>query len=122
MAFAPEGNLARPAHVRFHLDRQSTLSVREQIRDQLVQHVHLGVLSLGARLPSVRELAAQTGLNLKTAFRIYRSLAREDLVDIRPQNGVFVKVGAGAAQRSYQNGLGVFLRREIGRASCRERV
>ncbi len=99
--------------VRFYVDRRSTVSPREQIRDQLVQHVHLGLLSLGARLPSVREVAAETGLNLKTVFRIYRSLARDDLVEIRPQNGVFVKFAAGAAERSYQSGLRLFLGRVL---------
>lgn len=112
-AWRYNGPVARAARVRFHLDRQSTLSVREQIREQLVQQVHLGVLSLGTRLPSVRDLAAQTGLNLKTAFRIYRRLAQQHLVDIRPQKGVFVKVAAGAAQRSYRNGLAVFLQRVL---------
>jgi len=99
-----------PEGVRFYFDRRSARSPREQIHDQLIQHVHLGLLSFGVRLPSVRKLAAQTGLNLKTVFRIYRSLARHDLVEIRPQNGVFVKFAAGAAERSYQNGLRLFLR------------
>lgn len=103
--------MAKPSRVRFRVDPQSSLPAREQIRDQLVTYVHLGLVGPGARLPAVRKLAAQTGLNLKTAFRIYRRLAREDLVRIQPQRGVFVKFSVRAARRSHQNALGSFLHR-----------
>ena len=99
--------------IRFRFDRRSSLSPTTQIHDQLVAFVHLGLLPSGAPLPSVRDLAAQTGLNMKTAFRIYRSLAREDMVKIRPQRGVFVKFTARTARRSYQSALGGFLRRVL---------
>ena len=105
--------MPKPGSLRFHIDAQSSLSPHAQIREQLVRYAHLGLLTHGARLPSVRELAAQAGVNLKTAFRIYRSLAREELVEIRPQYGVFVKFSARAARDSYQRGLGSFLRRML---------
>ncbi len=105
--------MSRRKTLRFRIDRKSSLSPTTQIHDQLVAFVHLGLLPSGAPLPSVRELAAQTGLNMKTAFRIYRNLAREEIVEIRPQRGVFVKFTARAARRSYQSRLGSFLRRVL---------
>ena len=105
--------VAKPSRVRFRVDPQSSLPARQQIRYQLVIYVHLGLIGPGARLPAVRELAAQTGLNLKTAFRIYRRLAREELVQIQPQRGVFVKFSARAARRSHHNALESFLHRAL---------
>lgn len=99
--------------VRFQIDSESALSPRKQIQEQLVNYVHLGLLRMGMRLPTVRDLAAQTSLNLKTAFRIYRGLARDGLVEIRPQHGVFVKCSPRAASRSHQSGVTRFLRRML---------
>ena len=99
--------------IQFRVDPHSELSVREQIAEQLVHYVHLGLLSPGARLPSVRALAAQTGVNLKTAFRVYRSLARNHMVEIRGPRGVFVKFSASAAHRSRRGALDSFLRRVL---------
>jgi DNA-binding transcriptional regulator YhcF (GntR family) len=79
----------------------------------LVNYVHLGLLPEGARLPTVRELAAELKVNLKTAFRIYRRLAKDNLVEIRPQHGVFVRCSAREAQRSYRSWLQNFLTRVI---------
>ena len=105
--------MGKAIKIRFQVDPANPLPAREQVRDQVINYVHLGLLAPGARLPAVRELAAQTGLNLKTAFRIYRSLGREDLVEIRPQQGVFVKFSARAAERSYHRSIGAFLRRVL---------
>jgi len=58
-------------------------------------------------------LAAQTRLNLKTAFRIYRKLARDELAEIQPQRGVFIKCSAPAARRSYQVALRNLARRVL---------
>ncbi len=99
------------APVRFYLDANSSLPAREQVRDQVLAYIHLGLLHPGHRLPAVRELAAETGVNLKTAFRIYRGLADDGLVEIRPQLGVFVKSSERAGNRSYRAGISSFLER-----------
>jgi len=98
---------------RFVVDSSSGLSPTAQIHQQLATYVHLGLLTRGSRLPTVRDLAARTGLNHKTAFRIYRNLAREDLVEIRPQQGVFVKFSGRAAQHSHISTRGNFLQRVL---------
>jgi GntR family transcriptional regulator len=99
--------------VRFEINSRSSLSAYEQIRDQVINYVHLGLLASGERLPPIRELAAQTGLNLKTVFRIYRKLERDELAEIRPQCGVFIKCSAPAARRSYQVALRGLARRVL---------
>lgn len=99
--------------VRFQLDEGHSLSPLEQVRHQLLAYMHLGLLPAGSRLPAVRELAHGIGVNLKTAFRVYRSLADEGLVEIFPQQGVFVKSTERAGERSYRAGVDNFLERML---------
>jgi DNA-binding transcriptional regulator YhcF (GntR family) len=99
------------AAVHFRVDPRSPRAPVAQIREQLITFAHVGLLGHGARLPSVRALAAQAGVNLKTAFRIYRILSDEGWVRIRPQHGVFLQATAAAAGRSYQSDLRAFFRR-----------
>lgn len=99
--------------IRFRLDPRTPLSAHEQIRDQLINYLHLGLLAPGARLPAVRELATQTGLNLKTAFRLYRHLAREELVDIQPRRGAFVRFSGPSVGQTYKDAVKAFLDRAL---------
>ncbi|MDP9267646.1 MAG: GntR family transcriptional regulator [Acidobacteriota bacterium] len=102
--------------MRFALDPSFPFTAREQIREQLINMVHLGVLSSGDRLPTVRDLAEQLGVNLKTAFGVYRHLAREGMVEIHPQSGVFVKFSGVDADRSYADNVRRFVKRVALRA------
>jgi len=97
--------------LRFTLDKESSLDFREQIREQLIHLIHFSLIAAGARLPTVRQLAAQCRVNLKTAFKIYRSLAQEGLVEIRPQSGVFVRSRPPAVERRYRQSVTHFLER-----------
>ncbi len=102
--------------LRFTLDKESSLDFREQIREQLIHLIHFGLIAPGTRLPTVRRLAEQGRVNLKTAFKIYRNLAQEGLVEIRPQSGVFVRSRprlSGAVERSYRQSVTHFLDRVV---------
>ena len=54
------------------------------VYSQLVEHIKLAIVSgefpLGSRLPSVRELAAEAGVNPNTMQRAFAELEREGLV------------------------------------------
>jgi DNA-binding transcriptional regulator YhcF (GntR family) len=97
--------------VRFTIDRASGRPFAEQVRDQFINHLHFGSLAAGQRLPAVRALARDGGINLKTAFKIYRFLARAGLVEIRPQAGIFVRPVRGKAEQAYRRSVDAFLTR-----------
>lgn len=54
------------------------------VYSQLVEHIKLAIVSgefpLGSRLPSVRELASEAGVNPNTMQRAFAELEREGLV------------------------------------------
>ena len=61
-----------------------------RLRDRIVSGLHLGRLHAGDRLPSIREVAQETGVNDRTVARTYRALEAEGLVEIRGRSGVYV--------------------------------
>lgn len=61
-----------------------------RLRDRIVSGLHLGRLHSGDRLPSIREVVAETGVNDRTVARAYRALEAEGLVEIRGRSGVYV--------------------------------
>lgn len=66
----------------------SDLTIR--LRDRVVSGLHLGRLHSGDRLPSIREVAQETGSDPRTVTKAYRVLEAEGLVEVRGRSGVYV--------------------------------
>jgi GntR family transcriptional regulator len=72
------------------LDPGSPTPPYEQIREQIATMIGSGVLAEGARLPSIRQLAADLGLAANTVARSYRELETAGRVACRVGNGTAV--------------------------------
>ena len=114
------------------IERSLDEPVYEQIARQIREFVASGDLSPGARLPTVRVLASDLGVNLNTVARAYWLLEEEGFIHIRNRSGAEVlaparKPGAGRdtlcqdlrriLARLHQAGLS---REELKRAAERE--
>ena len=64
--------------------------VYEQIARQIRDYVASGDLSPGSRLPTVRVLASDLGVNLNTVARAYWLLEEEGFIRIRDRSGAEV--------------------------------
>ena len=73
----------------------------KQLVDELAAEIRDGSLSPGTRLPTHRQLAAEKGLALVTATRIYAELAAMGLVSGETGRGTFVR------ETSLPSGLGI---------------
>lgn len=73
-----------------HLEGTSPVPPYEQIRSQITSMVRVGVLTEGARLPSIRQLANDLGLASGTVARAYRELEGEGVVVTRGRHGTVV--------------------------------
>lgn len=71
--------------------------IYRQIVDQIRRFIAAGTLCSGDALPSVRQLAADLGVNLNTVAIAYRELAGEGLVEVRHGRGA--RVTADREQR-----------------------
>ena len=80
----------------------------EQLRAQIAARVDAGELPAGARLPTVRALAAELGLAANTVARAYRELEEDGVTVTEGRRGTFVAstraaagAGVGGAAAAY---------------------
>ncbi len=72
------------------IDAGSPVPPFEQLRAQLAGQIHDRTLAVGARLPTIRRLAADLGLAVNTVGRAYRELEEAGLIETRGRAGSFV--------------------------------
>jgi DNA-binding transcriptional regulator YhcF (GntR family) len=72
------------------VDEKSSTPIFEQLRRGVIEAVRDGRLPAGARMPTVRELAAEMGLAVNTVARTYRELETAGIVETRGRQGTFV--------------------------------
>jgi DNA-binding transcriptional regulator YhcF (GntR family) len=75
------------------VDAESDASLIDGLRDRLMSDLHMGNLQAGDRLPSIRQVARDSGVDHRAVARAYRSLEKEGLVEIRGRSGVRVAHG-----------------------------
>ncbi len=70
------------------VDREQDLT--DRLRDRLLNALHVGRIRPGDRLPSIREVARETGADHRAVAASYRVLQEEGLVEVRGRSGVYV--------------------------------
>ena len=80
-----------PQSMTFHLRTDSGVPAYLQLAQQVRQAVRRGVLDVGDRLPTVKEVVGELALNPNTVLKAYRDLEREGLVEARAGHGTFVR-------------------------------
>lgn len=83
-------------------------NVYQQIVEEYRRFIRLGVFGAGEKLPSVRALAKELGVNPNTVEKAYSALEEEGLVKCLPKKGAYV-----LAEQSEQNRLEEAARKEF---------
>lgn len=73
-----------------HLDFNSEVPIYRQIRDQVVLGVAEGRLTAGERLPTIRALAEECGINMMTVSKAYQLLKQEGYISTDRRSGATV--------------------------------
>lgn len=76
--------------LHFTIDRSLSVPVGVQLRGQIEYGIAGGEIGRGARLPSVRDLAAELGLAHMTVAQVYKDLLARGLIQTQPGRGTFV--------------------------------
>jgi molybdate-binding protein/DNA-binding transcriptional regulator YhcF (GntR family) len=76
--------------MELRLDPSSRDPLHQQIIDQIRHQIATGRLAPGDRLPPVRALAQQLGINVNTAAKAYAELERDGVLSTAPGRGSFV--------------------------------
>lgn len=72
------------------LDMQSRKPIYEQLKEQILRLTMLGILSADEKLPSVRSLARDVGINPNTVQKAYQELERDGIIYTVGGKGSFV--------------------------------
>lgn len=99
----------------------SEVPIYEQIKQQIKIGMAKGTLQPGERLPSVRQLAKDIGINLHTVNKAYQQLRDENFLLIHRQRGVVIHPdGAPKTDEIHKETLKAELAPIIADAFCRE--
>jgi DNA-binding transcriptional regulator YhcF (GntR family) len=65
-------------------------ALSDRLRDRILNALHLGLLRPGDRLPSIRTLWREMGVDHRVVAQAYRTLEAEGLVEVRGRSGVYL--------------------------------
>ena len=72
------------------LDTTSSIPIYVQLRNQIVTGIGRGKLKAGEHLPTVRQLAADAGVNTMTVSKAYQALKAEGFLETDRRHGATV--------------------------------
>lgn len=102
--------------IELRVDGDDPTPPYEQLRRQLADLIGTGVLPAGARLPAVRQLAADLDLASGTVARTYRELEHAELVITRRGGGTTVAPARTLTPRTRRTQVGAVLTDAVRRA------
>jgi GntR family transcriptional regulator len=76
------------------IDTDSTEPIFTQLISQIKQLVNAGTLKPGFQLPSIRQLAADLGINQNTVAKAYKLLERDAVIVGKGYRGTFIHAQA----------------------------
>lgn len=78
---------------------QRSKPIYRQIADQIAYQIVRGEMSIGEKLPSVREMAIKTSVNPNTIQKTYNELEGMGIVETKRGQGTFVKQDESVLER-----------------------
>ncbi len=72
------------------MTHMSRTQVANELREQIVSGIHVGRLRGGERLPAVRTLAQDFGVNDRVVMAAIRELADEGFVELKQRSGAYI--------------------------------
>ncbi|MFC0471746.1 GntR family transcriptional regulator [Halalkalibacter kiskunsagensis] len=103
-----------------NIDLQAEEPIYTQLKNQIIAGIAKKEIALGERMPSVRSLAADLGINLHTVNKAYQQLKQEGFILIHRQKGVVINPeGVPRADDEYRSKLNNSLHPLIAESFCR---
>lgn len=87
------------------LDFSSGVPIYQQIRNQVVVSIASGELEPGEKLPTIRALAEEAGINMMTASKAYQLLKAEGYITTGHRDGAVVRLPEAGAEPETLEGL-----------------
>ena len=93
------------------IEFESETPIYQQIKNQIIHGIAVDLLKPGEILPSVRQMAADIGINFHTVNKVYNQLKQEGWVVIHRKSGVMINPEINVEKsQDYMEGLKELLR------------
>lgn len=87
------------------LDMSSSTPIYVQLRNQIVKGIGKGELKTGEKLPTVRQLASDAGVNTMTVNKAYQILKNEGFIRTDRRLGAFASQMIPISLKSWNQSL-----------------
>lgn len=77
--------------MKIRINPHSATPIYEQMIEQIIAAIEANRLGTDDKLPSIRGLSAQLGINPNTTARVYRELELRGFIESRTGSGCFVR-------------------------------
>lgn len=74
----------------FDVDTRSRIPIYEQLKDQIMKFIRIGILEPDTKLPSIRSVAIEINANVNTVKRAFQELEMEGVIYTVVGKGSFV--------------------------------
>lgn len=78
----------------FEIDQRSRIPIYEQIKNQILLFIRMGVFKPNEQLPSIRSVSQHTGINVNTVKKAFADLETEGVIYSLVGRGCFVSSDA----------------------------
>lgn len=102
--------------LKISISKDTSVSVRDQLIEQIGLQIASGVLKTKDKLPSIRALAQKLGIHHSTVTAVYNHLAEAGLLEIRQGSGVRV-TGESPLAETKDNSLKTMFRQFLAQAA-----
>ncbi len=78
----------------FEIDFRNRIPIYEQIKNQILLYIRMGIYKPDEQLPSIRSVSQETGINVNTVKRAFADLEDEGVIYTLVGRGSFVSATA----------------------------
>ena len=89
--------------VQITIDENSGIPIWLQLRNRLIYLITSGSYAVGDKLPTMREMAVELGINYNTVSKVYQDIERDGYIVSKRGRGTFVHDGYRADGESACN-------------------
>ena len=106
--------------VYLKIDFESEMPIYNQLRNQIVEGIALGLVKEGDELPSVRQMAEDIGINLHTVNKAYILLKAEGFIKLDRRKGAVINMNFDELHEKTRSKLKEKLRVIMAEAYCKK--
>lgn len=87
------------------IDEDSGIPIWLQLRNRLIYLITSGFYATGEKLPTVREMAVDLGINYNTVSKVYQDIERDGYIVSKRGRGTFVHDKYKSAEETADNAV-----------------